>query len=191
MNDLKGSASHGGDQDPETVESLKRLEVLERINKNKIQNVRTVLVVLSSSAMVYDVDAIREKIKTAYPNTTVFFWTTTGEPMGAKAPGALDLIIDLTPPRARQGLFFARKVRRRGKTVVGRNAGLFRKSTYDRVFDEKSQGAAMPTDRFHRERLVQREVLALAGVSLVETGSPTADLAKVIALELPPMARSG
>jgi hypothetical protein len=186
--------SHGqhsmGEVDAETLASLKRLDGLEQISKNRVQNASTVLVVLSSAAMVYDIDAIREKIKAAYPHAVVFFWNTAGESMGAKAPSSVDVVIDLTPPRARQGLFFARKIRRRGKFVVGRNAGFFRKSSYDRVFDEKAAAGKLPMDRFHRERLVQKEVLALAGVSMIETGSPTADLAKVIALELPPMARS-
>ena len=176
--------------DEETVASLKRMGAIEGVVKNRIQGVRSVLVVLSSAAMVYDADALRQKVKWAYPNATVFVWNTSGESMGAKSPSSVDLAIDLTPPGARQGLFFARKLRRKAKTVVGRNAGFFRKGSYDRIYDEKSKQVVVPQDRFHRERWVQKEVLALAGVSMVETGTPTADLAKVIALELPPLARS-
>jgi hypothetical protein len=40
-----------------------------------------------------------------------------------------------------------------------------------------------------RERQVQREVLALAGVALKQAGDVTQDLGQSIALGLPPMAR--
>lgn len=176
--------------DPETLASLRRMEENESIHRHRLTGVRSVLVILSSAAMVYDVDALRQKITAAYPNASVFFWTTSGHAYGDHPPSKLDLIIDFSPPGVRQGLFFSRKVRRRGKTVVGRNAGLFRKSSYDMIYDERSKQVTVPQDRFHRERWVQKEVLALAGVSMVETGNPTVDLAKVIALELPPLAHS-
>lgn len=174
-------------QDPETQALLLRIEQEKRILVNRIPNVRTVLVVLSSDGMVYDVESLRQKVHLAYPEAAVFFLATHGEPIGVSAPGKVDLLIDLTGPGQRQALFFARKLRRMAKFAVGRNAGLFRKGSYDRVFDEKSSATEIPKDTLARERVVQREVLTLAGVPFAPQGDALPDLGKSIALELPPM----
>lgn len=154
-----------------------------------IPGVRTVLVVLSARGMVYDTHALRHEVRQSYPDATVFFCTTQGSPVGAQAPSFVDLLIDLTGPGQKQSLFYARKLRRRARVVVGRNAGLFRKRIYDRVFDEKAKPAVaqLPVDSLNRERVVQKEVLGLAGVSLAVTGETHPDLGKSIALRLPPM----
>jgi hypothetical protein len=137
--------------------------------------------------MVLDIEAIRQKVLLTYPDSAVFFLTTRGRPMGAEVPDAVDLLIDFTGPRQRQGWFFAKGVRRKARVAVGRNAGLFRSRIYDRVFDEKVKGVTLPHDLLARERMVQRKVLELAGVAVAQQGEALADRGKTIALDLPPM----
>ncbi len=161
----------------------------DRVKTSRIAGVRTVLVVLSSTGMVFDVHALRHEIRMAYPDATVFFRMTHGQPIGAPAPGYVDLLIDLTGPGQRQGLFYSRKLRRSSRVAVGRNAGLFRKRIYDRVFDEKAVLKTLPKESLEKERSVQRSVLELAGVALVQTGETPPDLGKSIALGLPAMKR--
>jgi hypothetical protein len=86
-------------------------------------------------------------------------------------------------------LGYALKLRRMARLSVGRNAGFFRKRVYDRLFDEKPLAAELPVNTLDRERIVQKEVLALAGVAFIPAGHPTQDRGKVIALELPPLAK--
>src|SRR3954467_3838869 len=112
---------------------LNLLRETDRIQKNQIKGVRTVVVVLSSYAMAFDSEALRQKILHAYPESAIFFLTTSGKPLGVSAPQQVDLLIDLTGPGQRQGLLFARKLRKKAKHCVGRNAGLFRKSLYNLV----------------------------------------------------------
>ncbi len=108
------------------------------------------------------------------------------------APHVLDLLIDLTGPKQRQGFLFARKLRKRARLIVGRNAGFFRKHIYDRIFDEKDTESAklVPYDMLERERYAQKQVLALAGVPIIPVADLTADRSKTIALDLPPMSRT-
>lgn len=173
--------------DPETQKSLSSLSDYEKLAANQIKGVRTVLVVLSAAAMVYDVDALRQKILMAYPEATVFFRTTSGKPLGIGSFKSVDLLIDLTGPGQRQPWGYARKLRSMAKFAVGRNVWFYRKRKYDRVFDEKSKNVKLPHDPLDRERFVQRHVLALAGVPVVPTGEATQDRAKSIALDLPPL----
>jgi hypothetical protein len=165
---------------------LKLLAEQERIRSNKVAGVRTVLVVMSSKAMVYDRESLRQKILLTYPEAAVFFQNTLGTFMGPASPNKVDLIIDLTGPGQRQGLFAANRLKSKGRTVVGRNAGLFRKRLYHRLFDEKT-ASQLPTELFNRERMVQREVMALVGVALAPQGDLPPDRGKTIALELPPL----
>jgi hypothetical protein len=158
----------------------------DALKSRRLPGARTVLVVLSARGMVFDVEALRQKIHLAYPEAAVFFQTTLGKPIGAPAPRKVDLLIDFTGPGQRQCLLAARGLRSRAKLAVGRNAGLFRKRLYDRVFDEKA-ASGFPTDLLTRERYAQREVLALAGVALVQAGDTPPDRGKSIALELPPL----
>ncbi|MBL7715245.1 MAG: hypothetical protein JNL01_07220 [Bdellovibrionales bacterium] len=174
--------------DAQTENLLKLLEEQEAIRKNKLPSVRTVLAVLSSKGVVFDTDALKQKIVMTYPDATVFFLTTTGQAIGPKAPGKVDLLVDFTSPRSRQGWFYARKLRRMAKFAVGRNAGLFRKSIYNRIVDEKKM-ADLPSDLLDRERLVQRKVLELVGITIAQKGETGPDLGQSIALDLPPMAR--
>ncbi len=174
--------------DSESLLALHSLDEYQSLQGQRFAGVRTVLIVLSSKAMIYDVEALRQKVLLAYPEAAVFFMSTSGQSMGVVCPRAVDLVIDLTGPGQRQGWFFARKLKGMAKHIVGRNAGLFRKKIYDRIFDEKADKVGLPDDFLERERAVQKRVLSLAGVPVIPSGGTTADLAKKIALELPPMA---
>lgn len=185
MNDMQQHES----SDPESKAFLTLMAEQERMRNNRVPGVRTVLVVLSSAAMVFDVESLRQKIHASYPDAAVFFQTTLGKWIGSQAPHKVDLLIDFTGPRQRQGLFHSRKLRRMARVAVGRNAGLFRKRIYDRIYDEKSKDLNLSSEVLTRERFVQREVLGLAGVVFVQTGDTHPDRGKTIALELPPLAR--
>lgn len=174
--------------DPETQALLKHLTVDSKILGNRVPGVKSVLFVLSSRGMVFDTDSLKQKTTLAYPGAAVYMLTPSGKPLGALAPARVDLLIDFTPPRARQGLFFSHKLRRKARVAVGRNSGLFRKKIYDRVFDEFDSSLALPTELLQRERLIGRELMGLAGVAMVQAGDTHPDRGKVIALELPPLA---
>ncbi len=175
--------------DAETESLVKILDDQEKIRASRVPGVRTVLVILSSRGMVYDVEALRTKILISYPDSAVFFRTTRGDEMGAPAPSQVDLVIDFTGPGQRQNPFIAMKLRKTAPVVIGRNAGLFRKRVYDRVFDEKAPGVALPKDLLQKERYVQRKVLEMAGVPLAQQGDALKDQSKSIALTLPPFQR--
>ncbi len=176
-------------QDPDTAASLLNLADFRDLQDQRVSGVRTILVVLSSRAIVLDVEALRQKALLAYPDAAVFFMTTAGKPVGVSSPQSVDLLVDMTGPGQRQGWFFARKLRKMAKFAVGRNAGLFRKKIYDRIFDEKSHRQNLPNDYLERERYVQKQVLALAGIPVIPAAGTTADRARTIALELPPLAK--
>jgi hypothetical protein len=176
------------DLDPESQSLLADMVKQDLVKNRRIAGVRTVLVVLSSKGMVYDVHALRHEVRMAYPDAAVFILTTEGKSIGAQAPSYVDLLIDFTGPGQRQGWFYARKLRRRARVAVGRNAGLFRKKIYDHVIDEKTI-SQMPSEVLDRERMIQKQVLALAGVAFVATGETHPDRGKTIALGLPPMQR--
>lgn len=158
----------------------------DALKSKRVPGVKTVLIVLASAAIVFDRESLRQKILTAYPGATVFFTTQSNKSVGAEAPRKVDLLIDLTGPGSREGLLTARRLRSRTRVAIGRDAGIFRKRIYDRVVDEK--GSKFPTELVDRERAVQREVLALAGVALVPYGDTPEDESKTIALRLPPLA---
>ena len=150
-------------------------------------NVKSVLLVLSSKSMAFDLSALRSFITHSYPGAAVFFISTSGDPVGVSGPSQVDLIIDFTGLNARQGLFFASKMRRRGKHVTGRvTGGIFGRKSYDRLYDEAND-TSLPGDYMERERVIQRKVLELAGVEIVRQGGVTIDRSKDIALTLPPM----
>ncbi|HTL11882.1 MAG TPA: hypothetical protein VL588_05315 [Bdellovibrionota bacterium] len=175
--------------DQDTLRSLSALEERQKIAANKVPGVRTVLVVLSAKGMVFDVEALRHRILAVYPDSAIFFRSTSGKPLGVASPQSVDLLVDFTGPGQRQGWFYSRKLRRMAKFAVGRNAGLFRKRIYDRVFDEAGPVASsLPSDFLAREGVAQREVLALGGIAVVPTASVTEDRSKTIALHLPPLA---
>lgn len=175
--------------DQESQNCLTQMAQQEQVLMSRVLDVRFVLVILSAKGMVYDLGALRQKIVLAYPDSTIFFQTPIGKPMGPASPQKVDLLIDFTGPGQRQGLFFARKLRRKAKFAVGRNSGLFRKRIYDRVFDEKAPDPRLPGEMLERERYVQKRVLNLAGVSFVQAGETPPDRGKTIALELPGMQR--
>ncbi len=175
--------------DSETTASLKVMTAEEGIRAKRINNIRTVLVMLSSTGMVFDIESLRQKVILAYPQAAVFFRTTQGKAMGSESPDKVDLLIDFTGPRERQGLFYARTLRKIARVAVGRNAGFFRKSSYDHVFDERAPGVKLPSDKLERERVVQREVLSLAGIAFVQAGDSAPDRSKITPLELPPLAK--
>ena len=165
----------------------------EKIRANKVPGVRIVLVILSARAMVFDTESLKQKILLSYPETAVFFMTTSGKPIGLAPPKQVDLLIDFTGPGQRQGLFFAKKLRTMARVATGRNAGFFRSRIYDRVFDEKTKTVSgvgtKVLDPLERERQIQREVLALAGIALAQMGDTPPDRGKTIALELPALQR--
>lgn len=175
--------------DPQTGFYLQRMAEQERTRANRVPGVRTVLLVLSAAGMVYDVESLRQKILLAYPDSAVFFVTTMGKPIGAAHPPQVDLLIDFTGPRQRQGLFYAKRLRRVARVAVGRNAGFFRKKGYDRVYDEKAKDAHVPAESLARERWVQKRVLELAGVAFVPAGDTPPDRGKITPMELPPFAK--
>lgn len=185
------SPAYKRDLDSESTHFLSTLMSEEQVKAHRIPGVRTVLVVLSAAGMVYDIESLRQKILLSYPDSTVFFLTTLGKPIGSQPPRQLDLLIDFTGPGQRQGWFFARKLRRMARAAVGRNAGLFRKRIYDKIYDEKASnsGASLSKDVLERERQVQKRILNLSGVAFVQYGDTPPDRGKSIALELPPMQR--
>lgn len=189
MESLKKQMTKGAPLDAREVESDYYLESLAQrseIHSQKISGVGTVLVVLSSRGMVYDPEAIRQKILSVYPDAAVFFRNTDGKALGVSAPQKVDLLIDLTGQGQRQPWFYSRKLRKMARFAVGRDAGFFRKRIYDRVLEEAPFRSKI-RDILDYEQAVQREVFALAGIPMSRTGDLTEDLEKVIALDLPLM----
>ncbi len=171
--------------DSESEQFLGLLASQERLKANRVPGVRTVLFILSSRAMPYDMESLRQKTLLAYPDAAVFFRTTQGMAAGMPSPAKVDLLLDFTGPRQRQSWFYARRLRGMARVTIGRNAGIFRKSIYDRIFDEKAPGARVPEEMFERERFVQRAILELAGIALAQMGDASPDLGASIALDLP------
>lgn len=147
--------------------------------------VKSVLVVLSSRAMLFDPSSLRNLISHAYPGAAVFFISTSGDSVGVEGPRNVDLILDFTEPGARQGFWFPLRLCSRGTYSVGRKGAFFRKR-YDRLFDEKAD-SSLSRDYIERERGVQRKVLELAGIPVVKQGGVTLDRSHEIASTLPPL----
>jgi hypothetical protein len=82
---------------------LSLLAEQERLRVHRIAGARTILMVLSSHGMAYDLDGLRSRIHGAYPEAAVFFMTTKGKPMGTAVQGHVDLVIDFTGPGQKQG----------------------------------------------------------------------------------------
>lgn len=144
--------------------------------------VRTVLIVLSSKAMSFDLYSLKNFVTQVYQDAVVFFVSTTGDAVGVEAPSQVDLVIDLTPPAARQGLGFARAMKSRSRYQVGRDSGWFyRKKYYTRIYDEFSvQEESLPTDLLVRERVIQKQVLKYAGLELRTHGGVRPDMSHEI-----------
>ncbi len=172
-------------RDGESTSTLQHLLEDEAIRANRIENVRTILVVLSGRSIVYDDASLRQKILLTYPSAEVYFMTTEAFSMGKVLPSGakIDLLIDFTGPGMRHKWLWARALRSRSRVCVGRTAGFFREFIYDRVFKEAGL-KNLPRDVIDRERFVQREVLALAGVPLSPKGNMGADLQKKIAAQV-------
>jgi hypothetical protein len=175
-------------QDPESNAFMLRMLEQEKVRSNRVPNVKSILIVLSAAGMVFDIEALKQKVLLTYSDAAVFFQTTDGNGIGTSAPGRVDLLIDFTGPGQRQGLFYARKLRRMARFAIGRNAGLFRNRIYNRVFDER-KALNLPGEILAREREVQKHVLALAGVPFVQAGDTPPDRGKITPLDLPPLAR--
>ena len=169
---------------------LAQLDDREKTKVNRIPGVQKVLIILSSTGLVFDSESLRQSVLLAYPEAAVFFRTTSGKALGVEAPKQVDLLIDLTGPGQRSPFFYAYSLKKMSRFSVGRNAGLFRARIYDRVFDEKPLLPKLPKIVLNRERIVQREVLALAGIATVPMGHATLDRGKEIALDLPPLSRA-
>ena len=174
--------------DSETNATLRQLQEEEAIRRNRVENVRSILVILSGRAIVYDDASLRQKIQLTYPDAKAYFMTTEAYPMGEKLPASakIDLVIDFTGPGHRHKWFWARKLRSRARVCVGRPAGLFREHIYDRLSTELKRDD-LPRDVLDRERLIQREVLALAGIPISHQGNLGKDLSHTIASRLPPL----
>ena len=177
-------------QDQDARDYLAQLEERERTKANHVPGVQKVLVVLSTTGLVFDTESLRQMILYAYPEAAVFFRTTSGKALGVEAPKQVDLLIDLTGPGQRSPLLYAYRLKGMARFSVGRNAGLFRARIYDRVYDEKPILSRLPRNTLDRERVVQREVLALAGVAMIAMAHATPDRGKEIALDLPPLSRT-
>jgi hypothetical protein len=173
--------------DPDSQAFLARMAEAERVLSNRVPGVRTVLVVLSAAGIVYDIESLRQKVHLSYPDAAVFFQTPGGKGVGAIAPKQVDLLVDFTGPGQREPFFFARRLRKNARVAVGRTSGFLRKRIYDKVYDEKAHSAELPREMLARERVVQKEVLHLAGVAFSPSGDTGLDRGKTIALELPPM----
>lgn len=165
--------------DPESERSLRELQDKEKIRSQKIDGAKTILIVLSSRAMALDRASLTQKVMTVYPQAAVFFRTTQGKPIGVPSPSQVDLLINFAGPRERQGFFFSRKLKKMGVVTVGRKKG------YQRVFQEPERFDSI--DMLARERIAQREVLALAGVPLFPSGDALPDRGKLTPLDLPPL----
>lgn len=173
--------------DRESEIRLTQMAEKDDVISNRVERVKFILIVLSSRGMVYDVESLRQKVLLSYPDSVVFFQTTDGKPVGALAPKTVDLLIDFTGPHQRQSMFHAISLRRRSRFAVGRNAGMFRKKIYHRIYDEMSDSGNIPEEVLKKERFVQKQVLNQAGVAFVQAGDIPPDLGKTIALELPGM----
>lgn len=166
---------------------LQLLQEQEKIKKNRVPGVKTVLVVLSYKGITYDRDALKQKIHMSYPESTVFFCTTNGKPVGPNFPEVVDLVIDFTPGGSWRNLFMPRKFKHMAKTIVGRNTGLFRTRSYDRVFDEIKDSHVNTLVGLHREQEVQKKVLELAGIAMIPIGETPRTVERELPLKLPSM----
>jgi len=186
------SRNRSTSKDADSKTYLSSLDEREKVKTNHLTGVQKVLIVLSSKGMVFDTDSLRQKTLLAYPEAAVFFRTTSGKPIGVPSPKQVDLLIDLTGPGQRSPMGYALKLRRMSRFSVGRNAGVFRKRVYDRIYDEKADSNSSHLSKVYleRERQIQKEVLALAGIAFIPAGLAAPDLGKVIALELPPLSRA-
>ena len=173
--------------DRESEIRLTQMAEQDDVISNRVDGVKFILIVLSSRGMVYDVESLRQKVLLSYPDSAVFFQTTDGKPVGAPAPKSVDLLIDFTGPHQRQSMFHAITLRRRARFAVGRNAGMFRKKLYNRIYDEMSDSGNIPEEILKKERFVQKQVLNRAGIAFVQAGDIPPDLGKSIALDLPGM----
>lgn len=150
--------------------------------------IKNILLVLSSRSIGYDQAALRNFVGQAYPGSAVFFISVSGDPVGATAPDRVDLTIDFSPPGARQGFWFAWNIRRRSRFAVGRSVGLWvRNKQYDRCYNERQDqiNGTLPKDFIEAEVWVQKKVLFLAGVAVNRQGGVVPDRSKTIANDLP------
>jgi hypothetical protein len=175
--------------DPESDSQLNRLAIQERVRAHRVENVKTVLIVISARGMTLDVESLRYLIPLTYAGARVYFMTTLGIPYGEAPPSPIDLLIDFTGPRQRHKWFLARRLRARARVAIGRNAGIFRPYIYDRVYDELANKAEVPRDVLARERFVQKKILEMAGIPISTQGELGPDLGKKIAVDLPPLKR--
>ena len=162
--------------DQESQKFLHLLDQETELRKHREKDIKTVLVILSNRGLTFDVASLKQKITLAYPGAQVFFKATGGgDCFGPAAPSQVDLLIDFTAPGAHQHLGMFLKFRMQGRIVIGRNKGIARKLLYNRVFDEKNPELDLPRDLLQSERIVQREVLALAGIPLSQHGDVLMD----------------
>lgn len=170
--------------DPISEQLLQKINEEQRVRANRIPGVRTVLVVLSPTGMVYDTEALKHKLMESYPECAVFFEDSMGFSLGAAAPQQIDLLIDFTPPDYPGGILRTRRLRRIARVAIGRNAGLLRKRLFDRVLDEKAKNLGAPEDKMLRERFIQKRIMGMAGVVFSHSGETPIDHSKNLARTL-------
>ncbi len=153
--------------DPISEKANVVLSVGKDLEQFRYDNVKTILVVLSSHGLVLDLEALRQAILFAYCDSVIFFQSTSGAAMGAKAPKQIDLVIDFVGRKQKQKHFFVRKLKKKARFIVGRNNGLYRKYFYSRIYSEKACDINKSESILDYELYVQKCVLALAGVALV------------------------
>lgn len=166
---------------------LQLLQEQEKIKKNRIPGVKSVLFVLSYKGMAYDRDALKQKTHLSYPESTVFFAATSGKAVGPGYPEVVDLVIDFTPGGSWRNIFAPRKFKQMAKSIVGRAGGPFRARIYDRVFDEEKNADVVRLDGLHREKEVQKRVLEMAGIAMIPVGETPRTIEKELPLKLPSM----
>lgn len=184
--------SLGQDLDRESVAGLSQMAGFEQVDCYRVSDAKTVLIVLSSKGMAFDYESLRQKIHSTYPGSSVFFQTSMAMPVGKVCPKKVDLVIDFIGPGELAHWGIARRLRRMGRVVVGRNSGWFgiRRRIYNRIYDELHPEPLLPREMLERERFVQKKVLNLAGVAVVQASDTPADRGKVIARELPSLQRT-
>lgn len=159
--------------DPDSQACLTAISTEEAAYANRLPGIKTVLIVMSASGMVFDESALIRQVQITYPDAKVYFMNPDGSALRQEAPSQVDLVIDFSGTSGRQPLFFAKSLRRRARIAIGRNAGLFRGNIYDRTFNEKAESAKLPTEMLSRETAIQKRILALAGISFVRSGKNT------------------
>ncbi len=174
-----------GDTDSVSLFHLAQIAESQQVSHSCFEKVIFILVILSAKGMPYSIEFLMKIILCSYPNSVIFFQTTSGQMIKAKTPEKIDLVVDFTGPRQRQKKILPRQWKNMTRFIVGRNWGSFRKHYYDRVLNEASNHFYLPEKMLQYEKWVQRKVLGLAGIGWAQTSEIPKDQGKTIARTLP------